>query len=405
MIVETRARNPTKRVRSPRGTARTGLVAVALSAGVAAATGCGATAFGTLGPSGFRSASYGYQIHSQPDGSFISADWLVDNYYIDGGEWAPRTGPDFETRLWLDTNGDGLTDDAGSVPTYDLLLRNRRDGGTIWARVIPLSTRFDQTELRVLARMYVDSVSGTGTVVTSISQGQGQVEVVAESNRYATRTLEEAPMAVDGYEAHRVTFEVANVDQLSLAESSRWKRAVVVFVRAGFLWRPGGLSEALFPVTLMLGYSNLPEDFDSRLPEFQAFLASLDWLDQELQGARQAVLECTDDEMVRLLLSGLDRYHGSSGNVADVRSPDVTPAELDCLRSRLPALTLSFAARRFPYVAPAAPATAPPPVPPSVPPPEVPIADPGTAAPPPVAPGAYPELVPAPATPALGNGP
>ncbi|MBI5488707.1 MAG: hypothetical protein HY905_15340 [Deltaproteobacteria bacterium] len=359
MIVESSARESAERVRAPRCAARAGLVAVALIAGVAPATGCGRTAFGTLGPSGFRSATYGYQIHAQPDGSFISADWMVDNYYLAGGEWAPRTGPDFETRLWLDTNGDGLTDDAGTVPTYDLLLRNRRDAGTIWVRVFPLSTRFDQTELRVLARKYVDSVSGTGTVVTGISQGEGQVEVVEESNRFATRTLEEAPMAVDGFEAYRVTFEVANVDQLSLAESSRWERAVVVFVRAGFLWRPDSSRDsALFPATVMLGYSNLPEDFEAHLADFESLIAALDWLDEELQEVRRTVLDCTAAELVRLLVSKSLGYGGRSGRSAIIRSPDVTPAELDCLTTAVPALTLSFAARRFPYVAPeAAPPT------------------------------------------------
>jgi hypothetical protein len=146
----------------------------------------------------------------------------------------------------------------------------------MWVRVVPLGTSFDQTELRVLARMYVDSASGTGTVVTGISRETGRVQVVAESNRFATRTIEEAPMPVDGFEAYRVTFEVADVDQLSLVETSRWKQAVVIFVRAGFLWRPGRLSEAVFPVILMLGYSNLPEDFDAHLPEFQTFVESID---------------------------------------------------------------------------------------------------------------------------------
>ncbi|MBI5502831.1 MAG: hypothetical protein HY907_21480 [Deltaproteobacteria bacterium] len=317
--------------------------------------GCAAP-FGTLGPDGYRSNRFAFRVPSEPDGSFISNDWVVDNFRRVRDEWAPKTGVDFETELRLDVDGDGEWDGLGSVPTYELLLRNRRDAGKIWVRALPMSSRFDETELRVLARTYVNDVSGAGTVVTVSAQEEGTVVVTTDSHRFATRTIEEGPLAVGGFEAWGITFEVADVDQLSLSADSRWNRARVIFVRAGFLWlspaslRPG----APFPVAFMLGYSNLPEDFAGGLADFEHFVGSLDWLDDELSDERSAVLECTDEEMVRILHIGRDsRREGGLPGQEGVWSPDVSYRELGCFASEVADLDLSFAARRAPYAAPA----------------------------------------------------
>ena len=314
--------------------------------------GC-ATIVGMLGPTEFRHSVFAYRILRDAEGHFVSEQWMVDNFYEERGRVLPRQGPDFVTELSLDLDGDGTWEDAGSFPTYDLLLRHTRDAGTLWARTIPLSRRFDQTELRVLARLYVESVAGTGTVVTAVRQSDGAVEVTADARRYATQILEERPWAVGGYEAYLITFQVANVDQLSLSESSLWQRATIAFVRPGFLWKAGDYrSETVFPTVLVLGYSNLPEDFEAHASDFERFVESIDWLSDELTEVRQAVLDCTTGEMVRVVA----RTRGLTASGLIVRkllSPDVTEQELECLRAKVPSIGLSFSARRTPYEVPA----------------------------------------------------
>jgi hypothetical protein len=319
--------------------------------------GCATTTrFGALQPTEFRHASFAYRILRNADGQFVSDDWMVDNFYRSGDAWLPREGPNFETALALDLDGNGTMEGAGTVPTYDLLLRNSRDAGTMWARSLPLSKRFDQTELRVLARLYVESVSGAGTIVTAVTRARGSVEVTAESNRFATEVLDERPWAVGGYEAYLITFQVANVDQLSLSENSLWERAVVAIVRPGFLWTNGTNNAVLFPTVLMLGYSNLPEDFEEHLPDFYKFVESVDWYPTELAEARQVVLDCTTEDMVRVIATaGTRTVRNRTGSI--VVSPDVTEAELECLRTRVPLVGVSFSARRTPYEVPPAGAT------------------------------------------------
>jgi hypothetical protein len=307
-----------------------------------------------LRPTEFRHSTFAYRILRNAEGQFVSADWMVDNFYRDGDTWLPREGPNFETELSLDLDGNGTWESAGVVPTYDLLLRNSHDAGTVWARSLPLSKRFDQTELRVLARLYVESVAGAGTVVTAVRQSSGDVQVTAESNRFATEILDEHPWAVRGYEAYLITFQVANVDQLSLSDNSLWERAIVAFVRPGFLWTSAGNYDALFPTVLMLGYSNLPEDFDAHVADFYSFVESVDWLVDELADARQAILGCTTEEMVRVVTVSRVRTSRNRRG-ASVLSPDVMPEEFQCLQERSPApVGLSFSARRTPYEVPPA---------------------------------------------------
>jgi len=66
---------------------------------------------------------------------------------------------------------------------------------------------------------------------------------------------------------------VANVDQLKLSPDSRWARANVVLLRPGYNWTQGR-SDA--PALLVLGYSNLPEDFDRQLPAFEKLVGHLE---------------------------------------------------------------------------------------------------------------------------------
>jgi hypothetical protein len=96
----------------------------------------------------------------------------------------------------------------------------------------------------------------------------------ARERHFATRILESKPTTVAGREAHIVTFEIANVDQLHLAPDSRWERAQLIILRPQYSWSHG---EVQWPVLMIIGYSNLPADFDAHVEEFSGFVSRIGW--------------------------------------------------------------------------------------------------------------------------------
>ena len=252
---------------------------------------CGASS-NSFRRDGFYGAEQAYRIvHGPNDALAPGADWYVDNYQIDkkGGLGAPKGGPDYQHVIKLDSDGDGELDVRRKVTTYELLLRHLKNDGHIWVRNLTASTQFRETDLRVLALNYVDAVSGTGEMV---SDPQGETKVTIE-RRFATRVLDAAEATLDGRPAYTVTFEVANVDQLQLSQDSRWERASVILVRPGFHYR---VNEIDFPVFMLLGYSNRPEDFEQGRAAFEQLVGRVQFLsEKELVASRtDEIFACED---------------------------------------------------------------------------------------------------------------
>jgi len=128
-------------------------------------------------------------------------------------------------------------------------------------------------------REYVDAVSGSGLAAADVGGGIA----IGVERRFATRIIDSQRISVHGLEAYSATVEVANVDQLSLSPSSRWERTRIVLIRTPFRYHPDTLAarnrRVEFPVLMLVGYSNLPEDFDRGVPAFVRFVNAIAFLD------------------------------------------------------------------------------------------------------------------------------
>lgn len=231
--------------------------AVVVFAVVLAATGCGHNYRVALSQDGFVNEVIGYRI--APSKTFHATrgdgEWMVDNFGPNGDL---KEGAEYVTEAGLDTNGDGQHETKRTLPLYDLRLRSRRTGARISARMLPLDIGMGDRELAGLVRDYVDAVAGAGSVAVQPLGQQARIE-----RRYATRTIDHAPLKVGGLPAHGATFSVFNVDQQQV-ESGRPEETVrIVLAKTGRRW----------PVTAALDVERSPQD-DGGYPAFILFQAT-----------------------------------------------------------------------------------------------------------------------------------
>jgi hypothetical protein len=128
-------------------------------------------------------------------------------------------------------------------------------------------------ELRVLAQRYVDAVAGSGFEAVQIDS----TTVVGQTKRFAAQLIERGPGRIAKQDAYSVTFDVANVDEATISSNSRTVRVNIVLVRPPFDYPipKVSYSRVAFPAMMLVGYANLPEDFNKELPAFKDFLGRI----------------------------------------------------------------------------------------------------------------------------------
>jgi hypothetical protein len=203
----------------------------------------------------------------------MGTDWRLDNFVVnrDGLPSSAKSGDAYRASWSFDLDGDGTADWTCDVPLYDLRFEHRRDGGVVWLRTFPVSDSLSQKELRLLAHDYVDEVAGGSYFAVNLAG-----HAIVQDVRFATVVLAEEPTTVGGLAAYRVTFDVANVDQLRLDPNSRAARVIVVIVRPPYVVVAQSRSSRARLTTLMvIGYANAPEYFDAHVAEFDGLLSRL----------------------------------------------------------------------------------------------------------------------------------
>jgi hypothetical protein len=225
----------------------------------------------TLDDDGLVHSGFGYRIvASGGPRNFISADWRVENFTADG---SAKTGADYDTWLYVDVDGDDEDERMERASYYDLRLEHRRNNGSIWVRTFPVSEVTDGKALTVLVQNYVENIAAAGYFTAGISEA-GAVSV--EERRFATRILDTEATSIGGHDAAAVLFDVANVNQLQMSLSARSARALVFISRTPFRYRVRtALGVREWPVLMLVGFANAPDDFDASLPDFQRFLGAI----------------------------------------------------------------------------------------------------------------------------------
>ncbi len=205
--------------------------------------------------------------------SFLDSQWLLDSHHMSRGELVPKTSPEFVSTFRLDTDGDGRSDVERREPRFDLRFKHRQRGGVVWLRTFPIARDLRDKELRVLMQSYIDEIAGAGYESVDLEDP----DVVEK--RYAAEILERGQAKLAGRSAYVATIDVANIDQVHVTPASRRTRVRLIMVQTTFSYPVGKKSK--FPVLMMAGYSNLPDDFATDLPSFDRFLGQI-----EIEGQR-----------------------------------------------------------------------------------------------------------------------
>jgi hypothetical protein len=238
---------------------------------------------GTLQDDVFRHVTYDYGVTlARGSGQLMGDDWRLDNYVATpNGLGEPKRTSAYMSRISLDHDGDDVRDMNLSIPTYDLLFKHRRNDGLIFVSTFPISQHDSERDLSVMLRDYVESASHAGRITHNYQQRTSRT-----SAQMASRILTSREVSVDGFPAHEVIFEVANVQQLELTPSARWERGHVVLVRTELVFNDMQFRERapvtgttrppreghFYPVLMVIGYSNHPDEYDAGHPDFRSLL-------------------------------------------------------------------------------------------------------------------------------------
>lgn len=250
-------------------------------------SGCGSSVPpGTFDARGYVNGQYEYRVLAG-QGGVLGEHWLLDNFYMRRNRLTPKDADPYQTEFELDVDGDGEGDTTREQPLYDLRYKHKQRDAIIWIRTFPVSQDLREKDLRVLMHRYVDRVAGAGYEAVQIHPNRsGVVE-----RRFAPALLDEGAATLAGADAYEATIDVANVDRHQVDEGRREVRVRLVLVRPGFsmdVRSPSTGAPASFPVLLVAGYANLPDDFESDLPDFQALLNQISIRDRQgYQGPEQ----------------------------------------------------------------------------------------------------------------------
>lgn len=206
----------------------------------------------------------------------INEDWVVENFRSDGKgrPYERKRGPDYTGTLYFDVNEDGVRQEVGAVPIYDLRLRHRRTAAMMWIRTYPIPRDMGQTELDVLMRHYIDGIAGVGVSVVQL----GAAGVSLEERRFAARTISSVSTRVSGHRAQDAVVDVFNVDQMQLDKATPVQRARVVLLRPFTQWLRATFTgrKREFPVLMVLSYYAQPDQYDHAVADFDRLLSSLE---------------------------------------------------------------------------------------------------------------------------------
>ncbi len=245
------------------------LVSVYLTALLAALTaGCATNQPGKFDQYGYLNTRYNYRV-VKAGNSILAGDWLLDNYYQSGKSLEPKQVDDYTITYELDVNGDGATDRTEKAFLYDLRFKHKTHDAYIWLRAFPISTDLRDKDLRVLVQRYFDAIAGAGYEAVKL----GSSVTVAE-RRFAPQLLERGSARLAGHDAYMATFDVANVDEVTVSPNARKRRVQVVVIRPPFEHRDNR-ANVVFPVLMLAGYANLPEDFERDKPSFISLLGRI----------------------------------------------------------------------------------------------------------------------------------
>lgn len=228
---------------------------------------CAPAPKGAITAKGYESGDHSLAVVANEDGKVLPKSWRLDNMTANG---TPKKTADYMTVYEFDLDDDGTVDEKTKELVYQLRYENLQDDGKIWLRTFPISTHDREKKLRVLMKDYVDEASRAGFEVVVFGMRSQLVE-----RRYGTRTIREGDTLLAKRVAYDATVEVANIDRIKVDPKAVETRVRLVLVKFPYSYAVKSMESTQdheYPMLLLAGYANNPEDFESGEKDFEDFL-------------------------------------------------------------------------------------------------------------------------------------
>lgn len=228
---------------------------------------CAPAPKGAINAKGYESADHSLAVKANDDGQVLPRSWRLDNMSANG---TPKKTADYMTVFEFDLDDDGTVDEKTKELVYQLRYENLQDDGVIWLRTFPISTHDREKKLRVLMKDYVDEASRAGFEVVVFGMRSQLVE-----RRYGTRTIREGDTLLAKRVAYDATVDVANIDRIRVDPKAVETRVRLVLVKFPYSYAVKSMESTQdheYPMLLLAGYANNPEDFETGEKDFEDFL-------------------------------------------------------------------------------------------------------------------------------------
>lgn len=235
---------------------------------------CGVLSQGSIGPKGYSNQEFHYQVEVGEDLRLMPPGWKLDNFHYPEPnplitnsrppQLEEKNGPDHVRKLHLDTNGDGKANEAIERHIYDLRFDHEEHDGIIFLRTIPANGVEGRKRLSVLMARYVDGIAGSNYELSTVN-----ASTIFQERRHAAVVVSKGDSTLAGRAAFEATIHIANLDQIEVAPSAVEEQVELVILRTPFNYIRG---TEVFPVLMVAGYANHPENFTEGLAHFHDFL-------------------------------------------------------------------------------------------------------------------------------------
>jgi hypothetical protein len=229
------------------------------------AVGCAPRTAAQFTNTGYQNPTYAYSVGYAEGAMVLPQGWVLDNFFSGPQGLVARKDAGYVTAVHLDRNGDRVPDGVLRIPAYDLRFVHGAHPGVIWLRTFPYSYHLHEKPLEQLVRDYVVYMSATGVegaIIDDRAPGPPQVGVTVDA---------QASWMVAGHPA-----EVLDIRETPTTGGVP-RRARVVVARPGFMYQFTNQRRetVLYPVLMVAGYSNSPEQFEVGAADFEAFLGQV----------------------------------------------------------------------------------------------------------------------------------